>query len=175
MATRTPPDAAPLVVMGSRKARPAFAAAGYRGHVSRALAAAAILVIAVTFLRVAALWGLERQSSAEWQLTALASTAEALPWLVLAGGLFYTALYASESTSLLAYRLLGLCMILLGLIAAGIAARVVTQYGTLPQDMDMETVRLLRVATVKAVGIGVLHLIVLVPIGVLGLRRPGVT
>lgn len=171
MATRTP-DAAPLVVMGSRRAKPAFASAGYRGHVSRALSAIATLVAAVTFLRIAALWGLEQQSIPEWRFTALASTGEALPWLLLALALFYTALYASESTSLLAYRLVGLCLILLVLVAAGVGVLLLAEYGSLPRDIDPQAARLLQATWVKAVGTCALHVVVLAPIGVLGLRRP---
>lgn len=108
-------------------------------------------------------------------MSALVATVEALPWIVVAFALYYAALYAGESTSLLGYRLLGSCLVLLGLVGAGIAALVLTQYRALPQNLDPETARMFRVMAAQAVGIGALHLVILIPIGVLGLRRPGVS
>ncbi|MGH7574077.1 MAG: hypothetical protein ACREM1_02965 [Longimicrobiales bacterium] len=172
MATRMTPDTAPLIVVGSGRAKPAFGSAGYRGHVTRALIAAATIVVAVAALRLGVVWVFERQPGPAAQLVALAGMVDVLPWLVVAFALYYAALYAGQSTSLLAYRTLGMGMILIALFGAGLAVLAISRYGWLPPDLDPETAQRLRARVIWTVGICALHVVVLIPIGMLGLRRP---
>lgn len=162
---------APPVVLGSSKARHAFVSAGFRRHVSRALIGAGTIFLVGTVVDFVVLW-LGRQPVPEWEFTALAGTTDGLPRLMLALALFYVALYTLESTSLLAYRLLAMGVLVLALASAVIAPLMLTNHFALRPEIDPDGVWLFNATTIKTLGLCALYIVILVPLGVLGLRRP---
>lgn len=161
----------PLVV-STAKVRAVHAPEGFRRHASLGLAGAGLIFLLGTLLDFAILWIFQRQASPQWEFTALASTSEGLPRLVLAFGMIYAALYIRGSTSLLTYRLLGLGTILVGLAGAVVGGLMVTDYFVLRAGVNPEAAHLFRSMTLKTLSLCAMYVFLLVPIGVLGLRRP---
>lgn len=161
----------PLVV-STAKVKAVHAPEGFRVHASLGLAGAGLVFLVGTLLDLAILWIFQRQASPQWEFTALASTSEGLPRLVLAFALIYAALYTRGSTSLLTYRMLGLGLILVGLAGAVVGALMVTDYFVLRGGINPESGQLFHSMVIKTLSLCAMYVFLLVPIGVLGLRRP---
>jgi hypothetical protein len=171
MASRIEEPMRPLVV-NTAKLSAAHAPQGFRRHASLALTGTGLIFLLGTLLDFVILWTFQRQTVPQWEFTALASLAEGLPRLVLAIALLYAALYTRESTSLLLYRLLALGLIMIGLIGAIAGALMLTDYFVLRRQVNAEVTDLFRSMTFKTLALCAMYVFILLPIGVLGLRRP---
>jgi hypothetical protein len=136
------------------------------------MAAAGILFLVAGLLDVAILWMMQRQPQPLWEYQALANTVNGLPGFVLGAGFLFGALHVSGSTSLMSYRLLALLLIGIGLGGAAAAALMASDYFILVSGVGPDEMALFRSVAFKTIALGGLHAIVLVPLGVLGMRRP---
>jgi hypothetical protein len=170
MATRIADVRVPVVV--NAKAVPLFSTDGFRRHASWGLSAAGWIFLLGTVLDLGILWVFQRQEGAQFEFTALASTAEGLPRIVLAVALLYAGLYVGGSTSLIAFRLLGLLLIGVALLGAVVGALMLTDYFVLRRDVTAEALWIFRSTTVKTLALCAMYVMILVPVGALGMRRP---
>lgn len=167
----TAEETPPTVVVGPGRALQVRMSRAFQGVAGRAAAITAYLFIAGAAYDLVILWVVQRQASPEWEFGALTATVETLPRFVLAIALLYIARSFRGSTSLLGYRLMAVFLIVIGLIGAAAAGLAITDYFILRRSVEPAALALFRSTTVKTVGMGVLHALLLVPLGVSGLRR----
>jgi hypothetical protein len=136
------------------------------------LVAAAIPFIVGSLVDVLILWIFQRQPAAEWEFTALISTAEGLPRIALGLAFAYLAMLVRGSTSLIGYRLLALGLVAIGIAGAMIGSLMVTDYFILRASVAPEASMVFRSAVLKTIVLCGLYVFVLLPMGVLGLKRP---
>lgn len=160
---------APIVM---KPGKGAAASEGLARHAARGMWAAGVLFLAASLLDLVVLWGMQRQSQPLWEYQALANTVDGLPGFALAAGFMFGALYIGGSGSLLVYRLLGLLLIGIGLAGAAAAALMTSDYFILVTGVGPDEMALFRSVAFKTIALGGLHTIVLLPLGVLGMRRP---
>ncbi len=170
MATRMA-DVQPRMVITPKKAG-AFTVEGFRRHVARGFYAAGVIFLVGTSLDLAILWVFQRQPGPQWEFSALASTAEGLPRLVLAIALLYGGLYTAASTSLLSYRVLALVAILIALAGAAVGGLMLSDFFVLRRQVSAEGLWIFRSTVLKTLVLCGMYVFVLFPLGVLGLRRP---
>lgn len=171
MATRMAEIPAPIVV-GGAKARVAYAAEAFQRPAALALTVAGLIFMIGSAVDVALLWTVQRQALPQWEFTALASTAEGLPRIVLGIALVFTAMYVRGSTSLLKYRLLGLVLVCLGLAGIVIAGLMVTDFFALRSVVNPEARWLFRSTVLKTLLLCGMYTVLLIPAGVLCMRKP---
>lgn len=170
MATRMA-DGEPRMVITPKKAG-AYTVEGFRRHVARGFYAAGVIFLVGTVLDLAILWVFQRQPGPQWEFSALASTAEGLPRLVLAIALLYGGLYTAASTSLLSYRFLALIAILIALAGAAVGGLMLSDFFVLRRQVSTDGLWIFRSAVLKTLVLCGMYVFVLFPLGVLGLRRP---
>ncbi|MGH7552746.1 MAG: hypothetical protein ACREMQ_06925 [Longimicrobiales bacterium] len=160
------------ILVNPKKAKAAYAKDAFQAHAWLVLSAAGLIFLLGTLLDFVILWGFQRQAVPQWEFTALASTAEGLPRLILALALIYAAMHARGSTSLLGYRFLALGLIFIGLAGAAIGALMVTDYFALRAMVNPEAISILQSTTIKTLALCTLYVFVLLPVGIVGMRRP---
>lgn len=170
MATRMA-DVQRRMVITPKKAG-AYTVEGFRRHVARGFYAAGVIFLVGTALDLAILWVFQRQPGPQWEFSALASTAEGLPRLVLAIALLYGGLYTAASTSLLAYRFLALIAILIALAGAAVGGLMLSDFFVLRRQVSPEGLSIFRSTVLKTLVLCGMYVFVLFPLGVLGLQRP---
>lgn len=171
MATRVADLSRPVVVTAERS-RLAVSAEAFQGHAARAVGGAGAIFLIGSVLDVLVLWIFQRQPGPQFEFTALASTAEAMPRLVLACALLFAALYLGRSSSLLWYRVLALLLIVFAMVSVAIGGMMITDYFVLRREINPEAARIFTSSVLKTVALCGLYVVVLVPIGIMGLRRP---
>lgn len=151
-----------------------FSTEAFARHGARGLWAAAAVLLLGTAVDLFVLWGLQFQASMQWEFVAIVNTLEAYTRLVLGVGLAYGALVFSRSSSLWAYRSAGALMLLLGLAAATLSLLLITDYYPLSRFADGQGVAqgALTVTAVKGLLLGGVYSLVLIPLGILNLRKP---
>ena len=170
MATRVA-DAQPRMVITPKMAG-TYAVEGFRRHVARAFAAAGLIFLVGSVLDLGILWIFQRQPNPQWEFTALATTAEGLPRLVLALALLYGGLYLGGSTALMAYRLVALTAIGVALAGAAVGGLMLTDFFVLRREVSPESIWIFRSTVAKTLALCAMYVFVLLPLGVLGLGRP---
>jgi hypothetical protein len=168
----TADEAPPSVVVGPGRALQVRMSRAFQGVAARAAAITAYLFLAGAAYDLGILWIVQRQGSPEWEFGALTVTVETLPRFVLAIALLYIARSLRGSTSLIGYRLMAVFLLAIGLIGAAAAGLAVTDFFILRRSVEPAALAIFTSTTVKTVGMGVLHALLLVPLGVSGLRRP---
>ncbi|MGH7503810.1 MAG: hypothetical protein ACREL7_18945 [Longimicrobiales bacterium] len=162
-----------VVVGGERAGMAAVTADGFGIHVSYACVAAGLIFGIGAILDVGILWIAQRvPNNPGWEFTALASTIEGLPRIGLAAALLALGLWLRGSTLLLAYRFLGLLLILTGFVGVVTAALVVTDWFVVRIDIPPDQHGLFKGIVFKSIALGGLYLLVFIPAGVLSMRRP---
>jgi hypothetical protein len=135
--------------------------------------AAGLVMLVGTAVDLGVLWFLQRQAGAQWEYVAIANTLESAPRIVLGIAFLYGALHLFGVRALGAYRALAGLMITFGLFAAGMGAIITTSYFALASMVTQpEAYVMLRSIAIKAIALSGLYFIVLVPLGIIGLRRP---
>lgn len=143
-----------------------------RQHAVRGLWAAGGLLLLVTALDLIVLWGFQRQSTLQWEFVASTNSLEGLPRAALGLGFAYAALAVGETSSVMLYRVVAVMAILIALVAAGLGLLVATDY--LPMRANTAAgpaTNLLASSTTKSVLLSGAHVALLLPAGLLGLRR----
>lgn len=171
MATRMAEIPTPIVVGGS-KARVAYGAEAFHRPAAVALSVTGFIFIIGSFVDLLLLWTVQRQSVPQWEFTALATTAEGLPRIVLGIALVFAGMYVRGSTSLLKYRLFGLLLVGLGLMGVAIAGLMVTDFFALRSVVNPEARWIFRSTVLKTLLLCGMYVVFLIPAGVLCMRRP---
>lgn len=172
MATKASAAERPRIVARDRAGMLPAGADSFHRHAAYALGAAGAVFLTGTLIDLGILWVLQRQALPQWEFTAVASTAEALPRLTLALGLLAGALFVGRSTSLAAYRAVAAGMVAVALASAALCALMIMDYFALVRMINPEALGIFRSSAFKAVALSGLQLAVLLPLGLLGLRRP---
>lgn len=143
-------------------------------HAALGAWAASGMFMVGSIIDVGVLWLLQRQDQPQWEFVAIANTLDAFPRFALAIALLYAALYFGRSSSIAVYRVAAVGLVFLGLAAAALGALMVTDYfalaklaGQQPQALEM-----IRTTSIRAVILSGVYVILLVPLGIIGLRRP---
>jgi hypothetical protein len=149
-----------------------FSRDGYGKRASIGLFAVSAVLALGRIFDIGVLWILQRQNTPQWEFMALSNTIDVVPGLVLAAGVAYCALQIARSQSVVSYRLLAGCLILLGLMAAGIGAMLATDYLALAQYAQPRAIGILRSTAIRGIVLSGMFFILLVPAGVYGVSRP---
>jgi hypothetical protein len=160
------------LLVGEQGPRGGHSAMAYRVHAARALMAVAAIFGLGSVLDLGVLWGLQRQPGPEWEFGALATTVEGLPRIALAVGFAYGALMLNGTAGALWYRLLALVLLAVGVAGAVIGAMMLSDYFVLREIVNPEAVGLFRSSVFKTLALSGLYVLLLLPVGVLGLRTP---
>lgn len=134
--------------------------------------AAGGLLLLGSLVDLGILWIVQYQRNPQWEFVAIASTLEGLPRFAMAFAFFYAALYLRRSVSFAAYRTLGVGVLLLGLVGGGLGVLALMDYLALSKLVAGVPESLVRSTALKAVALGGIFFLLLVPLGILGLRRP---
>ena len=144
------------------------------GHAARVFVAGGAILLVGALIDLFVLWVLQRQATIQWEFVALGSTTNSYPVLVLSAALFYGALAFGGSESLARYRLAAMYVIALGLLGLSVAFLVGTNYLAVRRGARVtpEVAPMIQSLVVKSGGVSVLFGLVLLVVGLLGLRRP---
>ena len=141
-------------------------------NAARALWAIGLMYIVGSLADVVLLWTVSYLADPVWEYSALATTIEGTPRIVLGVALVWTAFYIRGSNSLLVQRSLAVLLVLLGIAGAVIGAMMISDYFVLRGAVVPEQQKGFAGMLLKTLTLSGLHLVLLVPIGVLGVRRP---
>lgn len=149
------------------------------GHVShslgraaaRTLWAAAIVYLVGSAVDLGILWIAQRQPGLQWEFVAVTNTVDAWPRLILSVALGFAAMFVGGSRSMLVQRLLATLLLLLGLGAAALGALVVLNYLSVSGALQGGSGALVKSTAVKSLALCGLYFVLLVPAGILSLRR----
>lgn len=163
------------VLIAREKARTrTYTADALIGHGVRGLWAGAGVLLLGSAIDLAVLWGLQFQSSLQWEFVAIVNTLEAYTRLVLGVALIFAALAVGRTTSLARYRVAGILFLALGIVAAALGFLLLTDYFPLSRMAENQAAarNALTVTAAKGLMLSGVYTIVLVPLGILGLRKP---
>ena len=166
----------PAIVLGDKQemARVRVASDVVARNAAWALWASGTIYFIGSLADVVLLWGYQRvPNNHQFEFTALQSTIEGLPRFVLALALILAGVHISGRHSLLLQRIFAVFLILLGIVAGVIAPLMVTDYFVLRGQLQPDATLMFKTVVLKVLTLSALHVIILVPIGVFGLRRPG--
>jgi hypothetical protein len=174
MAINAPAKAASGVLRAVARSRPIPASAFVR-HGTRGLWAGAAVLLLGSGVDLIVLWGLQFQANLQWEFVAIVNTLEAYTRLVLGASLIFAALVIGASTSIWRYRAASLLLLLLGLAAGAMGLLLLTDYFPLSQIAEGQpgAPGALTVTAAKGLMLSAVYTCVLVPLGILGLRKPG--
>jgi hypothetical protein len=165
----------PQIIVGDSKEAGRFRLLGTftEQNAARALWAGGLIYLIGSLADLATLWIINRiPDNPDWEFTALANTLDGTPRIVLAVAMIWVALHIRGSNSLVIQRLMGVLLLLLGVAGAIMGAMVIADYFVLREAVAPPDQKLFLSITLKALTLSALHLLVLVPVGVLSVRRP---
>ena len=165
----------PPVVLSTQQERSRQRLLGnaWAANASRALWAAGLIYLIgsladlVLLLAVKPNWG-----NPTWEFTVTSGTVEGTPRIILAIALIWVAMYIRGSSSLVVYRLFSLLLILIGALSGVFGAVGVSDFFILRPMMDAANLRLALNVVLKMVTLSGLQVLLLIPVGVMGIRRP---
>ena len=172
MAATMAADAGKVIVNEAKVPARAVTADAFSAHIVRGLWLGAGVLLLGSFIDLAVLWGLQFEGNPQWEFVASINTLEAYTRFGIAIALVYAALYAGRSTALWLYRLIGACVLLLGLVAAVLGLILVNDYFVLARLAGDQANSGLVVSVTKGILLSGTFTLLMVPIGILGLRRP---
>jgi hypothetical protein len=144
-------------------------------NASRFLWAAGLIFLLGSLADLVLVWGLqgplEGAEAAVREFETLAATVESTPRIVLAAGLIGAAMTLRGTRSAFTLRVLSITVLLLGLAGAVIGAMVVSDYFVVRPLVVAGQERIFLTKVLKALTLAGLHVLVLIPVGVMGLRR----
>ena len=131
---------------------------------------AGLLLTLGSMIDTGVLWIAQRQGSPQWEFVATTNTLNALPRLMLGVALLVGAAYAAR-VSLPSTRLVLMAVVaLIGLAGLALGSLVTLDYFELRTSVNAQALPALRSEAVKALGISLLDVVALVPIGLMGMR-----
>jgi hypothetical protein len=165
----------PQIVVGDSEEKGRFRLIGTftEQNAARVLWAGGLIYLIGSLADLAAVWILNRvPGNPDYEFTALANTLDGTPRIVLAVAMIWVALHIRGSNSLMAQRVLASLLLVLGVVGAIMGAMVIADYFVLRSAIAEPDQKLFVSITLKALTLSALHLVLLVPVGVLGVRRP---
>jgi len=150
---------------------PVAAPAGLERQAALGLTAAGIVLMAGTALDLSVLWVLQSVPSAEWEFMAVSNTVTAFPGLVISAALLMLALHLRWPRAVWAVRLLAVYLLGLGVAGGGLAGLMATDYLAMRASVPAASMPAVWSTMIKSVMLGGLYFVLLVPIGILQLRR----
>jgi len=143
-------------------------------NAARVFAGAGAILLIGAFLDLFALWVLQRQPTIQWEFVALGTTTNTYPVLAISAALFYGALALKGTESLARYRLVAIYSVLLGLMGLTVAFLIGTNYLAVRRgaNISTEAAPVFQGLLIKSGGTSVLFGLVMLVVGLLGLRRP---
>jgi len=107
-----------------------------------------------------------------WEYTVTTGAVEGTPRIVLAIAFIWVAMYIRGSSSLAGYRILSIVLIASGAACAVFGAIAISDYFILRPMMDAGGQRLATNILLKTLILSALQVMLLIPVGVMGVRRP---
>jgi hypothetical protein len=142
-------------------------------NAARALMAAGLLFLIGSLADLILLWTVNRDAgNPQFEFTALSLTVEGTPRIALAIALIWGALHIRGATSPLIQRVLAVSLILLGIGGAIVGAMMISDFFVLRGSIQPGETRAFTSVVLKTLTLSALHLVLLVPVGVLSVRRP---
>lgn len=174
MARSAPAAEAVVMVREPARSRTKSSEAFIR-HGARGLWAGAAVLLLGSTVDLLVLWGLQFQANLQWEFVAIVNTLEAYTRLVLGVSLMFAALAIGRSASVLWYRAVAILLLVLGLAAGVMGVLLLTDYFPLSQIAEGQAGArgALTVTAAKGLMLSAVYTCVLVPLGILGLRKPG--
>ena len=143
-------------------------------YASRALWATGIIYFVGTLVDLGILWIIQRQAGVQWEFVALTNTVEAWPQLILSVALCYAGFALAGSESLGLQRTLAAVSLLLGIGGVVFGALETLNYLTLAASASGTGTNLILSAFVKTMILCGLYVLLFIPLGILGFKRPRV-
>lgn len=131
----------------------------------------AVVYFVGSLVDLGVLWFLQRQPGVQWEFVAVTNTVAALPGLMLAVALLYAAASFGSWSSAGLERALAALLLVLGLASAGLAGLAVLNYLSVVGAGSGPSGELIRATMMKTLGLCGLYFVLLVPAGIVGLRR----
>lgn len=143
-------------------------------NAARVFAAVGAILLIGALLDLFALWALQRQPTIQWEFVALGTTTNSYPVLGISAALFYGALALSGSESLARYRLAAAYVVVLGLMGLTVGFLIGTNYLAVRRGANItaEAAPIFRGMLIKSGGTSLLFGLVMLVVGLLGLRKP---
>jgi hypothetical protein len=107
-----------------------------------------------------------------WEYTVTSGAVEGTPRIVLAIALIWVAMYIRGSSSLATYRVFSLLLIAIGALCAVLGAVAISDYFILRPMLEGEALRVGTNILLKTLTLSGLQVVLLIPVGVMGVRRP---
>jgi hypothetical protein len=158
------------IPIGATRARSEIPVEIVARHGAIALWAIASVLVAGTLIDLGVLWIGQRNPTPQWEYVALVNTIESLSGLVLAAGLAYLAVLVGGLGSVAGYRILAGTVLALGAVGGALGLLLATDYFVLRGSIPPEGTTAFNTTTFKGIGLSALYFLVLVPLGVFGLR-----
>ena len=141
-------------------------------HASAVVLVTGLVFLLGTSIDFLTLWVFQRASGMQWEFVATTQTVEGIPRLILAFAFIYTALHLRRSSSIWLYRTLGAGLLVLGIVALAMGVLIAVNYVALAGAVNEEARAAFRIAVLKSGSLATLYIVTLVPLGILGLRKP---
>jgi hypothetical protein len=143
-------------------------------HASRMALLAGLVLLVGVVVDLGTLWGVQRQSTVQWEFVALGTTTNSYPLLLLSAVLLYSHLVFKQSGSIVAYRLVAGLVLAMGMLGLLVLLLIVTNYFALMkvETLPKEAIPLFRSVLIKAGGLSAVYALALIPTGILGFRLP---
>jgi hypothetical protein len=164
----------PAVIVGTARdaVRNKVVGNALAANAARALYAAGLIFLIGSIADIMTLWVMQAQPDPEWEFSSLVSTIEGTPRIVLAIAMLLAGNYFRGTSSLVAQKLFASILLLLGLAGAVIGALILSDYFVVRGAVEPDKQKVFLSVVLKALTLSALHVLILVPVGVLGLRRP---
>lgn len=142
-------------------------------NAARALLAAGLIFLIGSLADLILLWTVNRDAgNPQFEFTALSLTVEGTPRIALAIALIWGSVHIRGVTSPLLQQVMGVSLILLGMLGAVVGAMMISDFFVLRGNIQPGEMRAFTSVVLKTLTLSALHLAVLVPVGVLSVRRP---
>jgi hypothetical protein len=143
-------------------------------NAARVFAAAGAILLIGALIDLFALWVLQRQPTIQWEFVALGTTTNSYPVLAISAALFHGALALKGTDSLGQYRLAAAYVVLLGLMGLTVGFLIGTNYLAVRRGANItgQAAPIFRGLLLKSGGTSLLFGLVMLAVGLLGLRKP---
>ena len=118
------------------------------------------------------LWLGQRQPGVQWEFVAVTNTAQAWPRFVMGVAFAYLGAHVGSKSADWVFRSLGGLTLLLGVGAAALGGLAALNTVTMLNGVTGQGSAMIKVASAKTLILCALYVILLVPLGIMGLRGP---
>jgi len=129
-----------------------------------------VIFVAGTAFDFFTLWVLQRSPGAQWEFVATTQTLEGLPRIILGLCLILASLDLSGTASVAKYRVSALVILAFGFIAIGLGAMLGLSYAPIAGVVEGDALTAVKSTAVKSVGLTLIYVLALIPLGIMGFR-----